>query len=60
MEQVFMYGENQGKFPTSILLCYSPQPPQTIITNSVAWVHEQTIPTERPPLVGEVNANFCG
>jgi hypothetical protein len=28
--------------------------------NSVAWVHEGTIPTERPPLVGEVNANFCG
>jgi hypothetical protein len=27
-------------------------------TNSVAWVRELTIPTERPPLVGEVNANF--
>jgi hypothetical protein len=23
-------------------------------------VHERTIPTERPPLVGEVIANFCG
>jgi hypothetical protein len=23
-------------------------------------VREQTIPTERPPLVGEVSANFCG
>jgi hypothetical protein len=23
-------------------------------------VCKQTIPTERPPLVGEVNANFCG
>jgi hypothetical protein len=28
--------------------------------NSVALVHKQTIPTERPPLVGEVSANFCG
>jgi hypothetical protein len=28
--------------------------------NSVALVGEQTIPTERPPLVSEVSANFCG
>jgi hypothetical protein len=28
--------------------------------NSVVWVRERTIPTERPPLVGEVIANFCG
>jgi hypothetical protein len=28
--------------------------------NSVALVRKQTIPTERPPLVGEVSANFCG
>jgi hypothetical protein len=27
-------------------------------TNSVAWVRERTIPTERPPLVCEVSANF--
>jgi hypothetical protein len=27
--------------------------------NSVASVRERTIPTERPPLVSEVNANFC-
>jgi hypothetical protein len=26
----------------------------------VAWVRKRTIPTERSPLVGEVNANFCG
>jgi hypothetical protein len=26
----------------------------------VAWVRKRTIPTERPPLVGEVSANFCG
>jgi hypothetical protein len=27
--------------------------------NSVAVVRKRTIPTERPPLVGEVSANFC-
>jgi hypothetical protein len=30
------------------------------LTNSVALVHEPTIPTKRPPFVGEVSANFCG
>jgi hypothetical protein len=29
-------------------------------TNFVALVREWTIPTEWPPLVGEVSANFCG
>jgi hypothetical protein len=29
-------------------------------TNSSDLVLEQTIPTEQPPLVGEVSANFCG
>jgi hypothetical protein len=28
--------------------------------NSVALVRKRTIPTERPPHVGEVSANFCG
>jgi hypothetical protein len=28
--------------------------------NSVDLVRERTIPTERPPPVGEVSANFCG
>jgi hypothetical protein len=27
--------------------------------NSVALARKRTIPTERPPLVGEVSANFC-
>jgi hypothetical protein len=26
----------------------------------MVWIRERTIPTERPPLVGEVIANFCG
>jgi hypothetical protein len=29
-------------------------------TNSMVQVRERTILTERPPLVGEVIANFCG
>jgi hypothetical protein len=28
--------------------------------NSVALVRKRTMPTERPPLVDEVSANFCG
>jgi hypothetical protein len=28
--------------------------------NSVALIRERTMPTERPPLVFEVSANFCG
>jgi hypothetical protein len=31
------------------------------LTNSVAWVRERTIATERPPLVSEISDNFfCG
>jgi hypothetical protein len=33
-------------------------PPSSPYKNSV-WVRERNIPTERPPLVGEVSANFC-
>jgi hypothetical protein len=28
--------------------------------NSLASVRERIMPIERPPLVGEVSANFCG
>jgi hypothetical protein len=31
-----------------------------IYINSMVWVRERTIHVERPPLVGEVIANFCG
>jgi hypothetical protein len=31
-----------------------------ITNNSVALVPERTIPTELPPLVGEVSDDFCG
>jgi hypothetical protein len=32
----------------------------TFKINSAALVRKRTTPTERPPLVGEVSANFCG
>jgi hypothetical protein len=28
--------------------------------NPVALLRERTLPTERPPLIGEVCVNFCG
>jgi hypothetical protein len=34
--------------------------PTYLLTYSMALVRKRTIPTERPPLVGELNANFCG
>jgi len=37
-----------------------PYPISTQKKNSVALVRTRTIPTERPPPVGEVSANFCG
>jgi hypothetical protein len=33
---------------------------RTTKLNSVVLVRKRTIPTERPPLVGEVSAHFCG
>jgi hypothetical protein len=32
-------------------------PQGDVVKNSMAWVRERTIPTERPPIVGEVSAN---
>jgi len=43
---MFIYTQNNLLFP-----------PQK---NSMALVRERTIPTERPPPVGEFSANFCG
>jgi hypothetical protein len=31
-----------------------------VVNNSMVWVRERTIPTERPPIVGEVISNFMG
>jgi hypothetical protein len=56
-----------GDFTRKYLGHNTAEIPQHIITallkkkklNAVAWVRERTILTERPPLVGEVSANFC-
>jgi hypothetical protein len=45
-QDLYLHGEETRKFAYKL--------------NSVAVVHKQTIPTERPPLVGEVNGNLCG
>jgi hypothetical protein len=47
-----------GLRPSSGILQNTKQHKQT--TNSVALVRKRTIPTERPPLADEVNANFSG
>jgi hypothetical protein len=39
---------------------YNSEKVPKIKKKSMVWVSEGTIPTERPPLVGEVIANFCG
>jgi hypothetical protein len=41
-------------------LRYSVYTRQKLKPNSVAWVRKGSIPAERPQLVGEVSANFCG
>jgi hypothetical protein len=43
-----------------LLQWYAVRRPLTRKKNSVVWVRKRTIPTERPPLLGEVIANFCG
>jgi hypothetical protein len=53
--------EGMRTLPNSFII--SPSPPISsyiVKKNSMVWVRERTIPTERPPLVGEVIANFCG
>jgi len=46
---------------SSVINSYNKKLDATKLTklNSVALVRERTIPTEQPPPVGEVSANFC-
>ena len=46
-----------GMMTLRVAICNSANAPKK---NSVALVRKRTIPTERPPPVGEVSANFCG
>jgi hypothetical protein len=55
--RTFLLSKSETFWQDSIIYCcirYNKQ------TNYMVWVRERTIPTERPPLVGEVIANFCG
>jgi hypothetical protein len=36
------------------------EPLPSLILNSGAVVRQRTLPTEQPPLVGEISANFSG
>ena len=56
------YYDRQTKLEqyTKGTLVYLYDPTHKTKLNSVALVRERTIPTERPPAVGEVSANFCG
>jgi hypothetical protein len=44
----------KNKYNANLVRCTNKQ------TNSMVWVRKRIISTERPPLVGEVIANFCG
>jgi hypothetical protein len=47
--------------PEVSLLSFTSPPVQNTFKKKIPWllVLKRTIPTERPPLVSEVNANFC-
>jgi hypothetical protein len=53
-------GQYIDKTWRSLELFVLPFSTQTNKTNCVALVRKRTIPTERPPLVGEISANFSG
>jgi hypothetical protein len=53
---VYMYMRQTNRIKTDMM--QTPPPKKKL--NSMVWVRERTIPTERPPLAGEVIANFCG
>jgi hypothetical protein len=56
----FPAGGNVYLPPTNSVQTESQPPIRWEKINSVVWVRERTIPTERPPLVGEATANLCG
>jgi len=55
-----IYGVSIKFFPDYKLLLQENYVEYKTKLNSVALVRERTVPTERPPPVGEVSANFCG
>jgi hypothetical protein len=53
-------GEHSGNSDIRVFLLVFSSINKLIKPDSVAVVRKRTIPTERPPLVGEVSANFFG
>jgi len=51
---------HSGKYHMHFYICLYTHSNMDVKLNSVALVRTRTIPTERPPPVGEVSANFCG
>jgi hypothetical protein len=56
---VLMENRNSREGHTTTISLFGPKKKKTKL-NSMVWDRVQTIPTERPPLVGEVIANLCG
>jgi hypothetical protein len=56
----FQLANTDGDLSVKINLEYRHLEPKKNKLNSVALVRKRTIPTEQPPLVGEVSANFRG
>jgi hypothetical protein len=58
----FVHHKSHVTWPGTLDNNRSTSPIRTVTKkqNSVAWVRNRTIPTERPPLVGEISANFSG
>jgi hypothetical protein len=64
-ERIAVYCENHTKHTNTLWAeFYSVKAHSTYsdhwTLNSGVLIRQRTIPTERPPLVGEVNANFSG
>jgi hypothetical protein len=58
-DESWIYGYDPETKPQSFQW-ESPNSLKKTKLNFMVWVRERTIPTERPPLVGEVIANLCG
>jgi hypothetical protein len=55
------FGPDRWPSSGNMYIKYTDPLTYTVVTlNSMVWVRERTIPTERPPLVGEVSANVYG
>jgi hypothetical protein len=60
LEPISYRGALLGTLLHAIICVFTQFAEYTSNNNSMVWVRERTTPTERPPHVGEVIANFCG